>query len=589
MMKTPASDNDNAFHLTRTTITQLRVVVPAGCERPVYFAADELARYLAALLSGSPPEIVVDPSAPPNVVVIGDGAGSERARVAARALTDDGYAIVIEPAGIAIGGANPRGVLFGVYALLHELGCRWLTPDDDGEMIPSLDVVRLATGTRVSTPDFRRRGLGEDTRAVPPDDAGWFTDLVADTRRLAGWMAKNRLSHLTTTAVALADDASLQDELARRGIVSSYGTGHTIPRLLPRELFAAHPDYFRMDEYGQRRADGNLCVSNRAAVAVVVSNAVEEVRSVGRPVELYSVQGEDTPSGSWCRCPDCVEMTPLEQNALLCRAVAAGLAAAGLAQTRVALAAYQSTLELAIDRSLLPDRVFVHFAPRERSYAEAIDAGDNIKFARQLAGWSGLLGDDSLGVIEYYTDAVRFGSLPVPLTRVIAADLRAYREAGATAWLRVLFMSRYSWWAYPLNLYVVARLAWDADEPVAAIVADFCRHRYGSAGRTMVAFFDRFEQATAPVVAGDLDNLTDTVDSLALLHEAIAFGERAIHEADDEVTTRRIRRDLLAARFAADLLRGEHRVAIDRLRHDPDAPHSAWLDSGLGIDQHTVK
>jgi hypothetical protein len=176
----------------------------------------------------------------------------------------------------------------------------------------------------------------------------------------------------------------------------------------------------------------------------------------------------------------------------------------------------------------------------------------------------------------------------VPLTRVIAADLRAYHATGATAWLRVLFMSRYCWWAYPLNLYVLAQLAWDADEPVAAIVADFCRHRYGSADRTMVAFFDRFEQAMAPVVAGDLDNLTDTEDSLSLLHEAIALGERAIDEADDEITRRRVRRDLLAARFAAGLLRGEHREAIDRLRHDPDAPHSAWLDSGLGIDQHTV-
>jgi hypothetical protein len=285
----------------------------------------------------------------------------------------------------------------------------------------------------------------------------------------------------------------------------------------------------------------------------------------------------------------------------LCRAVAAGLQEAGIVETRVALAAYQSTLEPAIEREALPDGLFVHFAPRERSYAEPIDTGNNRELARHLDGWAGLLVDDSLGVIEYYADAVRFLSLPVPLARVIAADVRAYRDAGATAWLRVLFMSRYCWWAYSLNLYVVARLAWDADEPVEAIVADFCRHRYGPAGETMIAFFDRFEQAMAPIVAESLDQAPVSPAAVEHatrhLHEVVSLGERAIDASDDEVVRRCIRRELLAARFAASQMaalehphRGHDRVraGIDLLCGDPDAPHSAWLDSGLGIHQHTI-
>jgi|GEM_PF-5087273 len=599
-------DNDHVTLLTRAAAPNMRVRYPAGCDAPVTHAARELARYLPALLAAPAIDVVIDRDLPPNTVAIGDRLLAARAADAANGLTPDGYAIVVDSSGVAISGTNPRGVLYGVYAVLHDLGCRWLTPDEDGEVLPVLDAVRLPVGTRMSSPDFRRRGLGEDTRAVPLDEPDWFADLLTDTRRLADWMAKNRMSHLTTTANALADAPSLQDDLAQRGIVSSYGTGHNIPRLLPRDLFLDHPEYFRMDDDGQRRTDGNLCVSNPDAVAILISNAVAEIRAADRPIELYSIQGEDRPEGSWCRCPDCRSMSPLEQNVLLCRAVADGLSQAGIDRTRVGLAAYQSTIEPSISPAALPDGCFVHFAPRERSYAEPLMTGVNCEYAEHLANWSALLGDDTVAVIEYYTDAVRFASLPVPLTRVIAADLRAYRDRGATAWLRVLFMSRYCWWAYSLNLYVVARLAWDADEPVKEIVADFCRNRYGPAGEAMVTFFDRFEQAMAHVVTtGEIDLAPDPPSqwkaqldrAASLLEEVIALGEQALDACSADPYRRYVRRDLLAARFAAsqiaalrhrsvdwDESREMSRAGIEALRNDPDAPHSSWLDSGCGID-----
>ncbi|HYI14060.1 MAG TPA: DUF4838 domain-containing protein, partial [Thermomicrobiales bacterium] len=379
--------------MTPAMVATARVTRPDACATPVSHAAHELARYLAALVSTPVPEVVASDRLPGTVVLLGDDASlAELALAASRDLAEDGSTVVVRESGIAIAGTNPRGTLYGVYGLLHELGCRWLTPADD-EIIPALDEIRLPAGTRRSAPTFRRRGFGEDTRAVPPDDEGWFNDLVGDTRRFACWMAKNRLSHLTTTAGALADIPALRDDLDRYGIVSSYGTGHNIPRLLPRELFAIHPDYVRMDASGQRRPDGNLCVSNADAVRIVVSNALEEVRE-NQPVEIYSVQGADTSEGSWCACPNCREMSPLQQNLLLCRAVADGLQAAGMPDTRVALAAYQSTIEPEIDPSELPERLVVHFAPRARSYADSVTADSNRQYARQLAGWASLVGQD---------------------------------------------------------------------------------------------------------------------------------------------------------------------------------------------------
>ncbi len=571
------------------------------------------------------PVIVVDSRLPDTVVLLGDDDELiERVRVARTELTVDGYAIAVNHRGVAIGGSNARGTLHGVYGLLHDLGCRWLTPDDDGEVIPAHDEIKLAGGTRSSTPDFRRRGFGEDTRAVPVDDDRWLSDLVADTRRFVAWMAKQRMSHFTTRAESLADIPELQDDLARYGIDCIYGTGHNIPRLLPRELFATHPDYFRIDDNGQRQPNGNLCVSNSDAVAVVVANAVDEVRR-SQPLEVYSVQGEDVLGGSWCACRECRWLSGLQQNLLLCRAVEEGLKAAGLGATRVALAAYQSTIEPAFDEPECPESLFVHFAPRERSYAAGLRSEPNRECLRCLDGWAARLDDGSLAVIEYYADAVRFLSLPVPLTRVIAADLQTYRDAGATGWLRVLFMSRYCWWAYALNLYVVGRLAWDVDLPVDELVADFCCHRYGAIGGTMIAFHERFELAMSNIVDdGDIERVDAAADpsieqrlaaidrALDVLAEVVTLGERALGDSGDDRIRRRIRRDLLAARFAANQLRalrhqrigqdllgrsmdlglaasaleqaiGAYRVGIEMLVHDADAPRSAWLDSGLGL------
>jgi len=631
--------------LTPDAAATARIVMPTDRSAPVEHGARELSHYIAAILSVPALDIVEDAGMPAMTIALrlGDNVRdlSEASATAARSLAEDGYAHVVAADGISIGGMNARGALYGVYGLLHELGCRWLTPDDDGEHIPGRSEIRLPVGTHTSAPVFRRRGFGEDTRAVSPGDSTWFLDLVADSRRFADWMAKNRLNHFTTRADALADEGSVQDDLDRRGIMSLHGGGHNIPRLLPRELFAEHPEYFRMDDTGQRQPDGNLCVSNVEAVQILVDNALAEVRQ-NLPMEQYGIQGEDTWSGGWCECPQCRNLTGIQQNMLLCRAVAAGLQAAGLSETRVSFAAYRDTLQPRIGQDELPDRLFVRFAPRERSFGKALNdptSDRNRWYAANLEGWAQLLGPDSLAITEYYTDSVLYSSFPVPLMRVIAADMRYFRDVRATAWIRVLFMSRYCWWAYPLNFYAVSRLAWDVDEPIDEIVAEFCQHRYGAAASTMVAFFNRFESAMARIATyGDIYGPPETFDPLVeqlmadidvargFLAETVRLGERALDEVDDERLQGRIRRELLAARFAANevealshQVRGQYwyarasgneprfvfesefkrgfvraaneleqaivlyRRGTDLLVNDPDAPRSAWLDSGLGL------
>jgi len=65
---------------------------------------------------------------------------------------------------------------------------------------------------------------------------------------------------------------ALLDYAAEQGLKIEYEM-HAAGYLLPKELFASHPEYFRMNEKGERVPDMNFCVSNEEALRLVLKNA----------------------------------------------------------------------------------------------------------------------------------------------------------------------------------------------------------------------------------------------------------------------------------------------------------------------------
>src|SRR5947209_8456640 len=71
--------------------------------------------------------------------------------------------------------------------------------------------------------------------------------------------------------MAFAGSAAGQRFLAEAeaaGLAREYEL-HAMSWLLPRERFAEHPEWFRMDRHGERRPDANLCPSHPKALALV--------------------------------------------------------------------------------------------------------------------------------------------------------------------------------------------------------------------------------------------------------------------------------------------------------------------------------
>ena len=78
----------------------------------------------------------------------------------------------------------------------------------------------------------------------------------------------------------------LVDYAAERGLEIEYEM-HAAGYLLPRGLFAAHPEYFRMNENGERVSDYNFCISNKDALDIVASRAVQLANSLYRSRHSY--------------------------------------------------------------------------------------------------------------------------------------------------------------------------------------------------------------------------------------------------------------------------------------------------------------
>ena len=93
---------------------------------------------------------------------------------------------------------------------------------------------------------------------------------------------------------------SLVDKAYDRGMRVEYEF-HAAGYLVPRELFDTHPEYFRMNEAGERVADKNFCVSNEEAMAMAVERARDAARRLYRSTDRYYFWMDDSRNMA-CHC-----------------------------------------------------------------------------------------------------------------------------------------------------------------------------------------------------------------------------------------------------------------------------------------------
>ena len=110
---------------------------------------------------------------------------------------------------------------------------------------------------------------------VHPDEMGelWLSRLkgsdikIVGLHPVGGKKANESLEQLRLEVLAGKFDKSFA-ALREMGIAVEFEM-HAMSWLLPRSVFAQHPDWFRMDREGNRVADFNLCAASEEALAFV--------------------------------------------------------------------------------------------------------------------------------------------------------------------------------------------------------------------------------------------------------------------------------------------------------------------------------
>ena len=227
------------------------------------------------------------------------------------------------------------------------------------------------------------------------------------------------------------DFRSRVDEARRQGLEVGYEM-HAAGWLLPRSLFAEHPDWFRMDEKGTRRADCNFCVSSDAAMDFVARRAVELTSRLYGSVHDYSLWLDDC-RGKWCRCAKCRGLSPGDQQLVYCNRVVAELRR-HIPDARLSYLAYFDAMTPPTKVRPAPG-VFLEYAPIDRDMRKPLIEQDNAD-VRPLADLLRTFGRPGSCALDYWVDNSFFSKWRkppkrfVPETRVILADTDRYRRLG---------------------------------------------------------------------------------------------------------------------------------------------------------------
>lgn len=220
------------------------------------------------------------------------------------------------------------------------------------------------------------------------------------------------------------------DALIDSGVEVGYEF-HAASYLLPRELYAEHPEYFRMDENGERVENGNFCFSNADACAIVAKNAATLAKKLYRSANEYYFWLDDSRKGSCC-CPECKKRSFADHQLHIMNLMLREIRKDD-PDAKMCYLAYYESLAVPTEETNR-DGIFLEYAPIDRyNNGGFLLEGENLEVLRNLLDF---FGKDDAKVLEYWYDNSLFSKWkkpPVSFTpdsEAILRDYAFYRDLG---------------------------------------------------------------------------------------------------------------------------------------------------------------
>ena len=376
----------------------------------------------------------------------------------------EAYAYDINAQRAVIAANSTKALKDGVYALLEQVGCRWLLPSKRWTIIPQSPEIQLPAQKTVSTPDFFYRSI-------------WYAYGIGNLGE--------------EIAEAQATDYKTWCDANRLGGVTGYKIGHTYASTVARHQkeFEAHPEYFAMNEDGTRRPFAqhqSLCYSNPQVAKFFIEDKQAELKAdkLENP-DSYVVSMDPNDGTVECFCEECKKLGNGSDQALhLANQVARSLRAE-FPDAIVTMYAYAS-----------------HRLPPEKIVAEPnieiqVAMGFNktqYTLEQLVALWRKKI--SSVGARDY------FG--------VMAWDwgLPGRGKAGSYKYVSTYLPKYYSWGVRAFNAetnanwasfgpasYLATKLLWNIKADPAQVYEDFFSKGFGKAGNDVKELYGIFSQS----------------------------------------------------------------------------------------------
>lgn len=489
------------------------IVVPARAPEAEKFAAEELGRYMRSITSQ---QFEVDNRTDGNQGKVEFLVGRQLAEAAGISFSEnqygsDGFLLRRTGNRIIIAGIRPRGTLYGVYAFLEKLGCRWFAPNFEfyspasGERVPRLSSPTIDQLDQISKPSFQYRPLNvEEGQSHTPENVAQMVD----------WMAKVHLNllnvpvdyeHLGRTKW---DNyrAALLPELQERDMLLEVG-GHGYQNFLPQErYFVQHPDWFGMID-GKRTADPNVVFStaNPQAMATFIENVRKYLR--GHPeIDIFNCLPPDMTH--WSQAPEDVALgSPSDRQMLVVNQLADALRGE-FPKLLIQFNAYSNFLTPPEHARPAPS-LMMSFDPYLRNFETSLfdpSQPENAFYVAALEKWTAGLIPPGNVIIYSYITKYQWQSFPILIPHLIDEEIKRFYAMGLGG------LTTYSepacWATFEVDHYITSRLLWSASLNVDAELADYTHMRYGAAAEQVgqyLALVEKMAPHALPILGTSLN------------------------------------------------------------------------------------
>ena len=368
----------------------------------LHFAAEELKKYLRMMMPDCGEiEISTDPDAKDGfrLGLLEDFALPCEA---ADATLDDIVHIDTTAEGGILAGSNPRSVLFAVYRLLKENGCRFLFPGTDGEYIPRKTVEavsyhkqadhRLRGHTTEGSPSLEQALQYIDYQAKQELNIYSLFEIFPYHRRYYchKFNAKNRLPEPVDRELVDQWKALCEAEVAKRGMQihdGGHGWVDQAVGLDRKDRYKYKFDHIPCPEHirpslamlnGVRDlnkhdpAFTNICMSRKDLRQKVVDRFVEHCRS--HPQSTYVKLALADTSHNYCECEECKKLRPSDYYVILLNEIDEQLTREGLPNRIIAVCYVDCMFAPSQERLKNPSRFLLQYCPLGVDYLSSVNA-----------------------------------------------------------------------------------------------------------------------------------------------------------------------------------------------------------------------